>query len=249
MPRLGFTLMSVLALVAAQETRITDPAAAASVENAQLYELIKAEYLAAGCEDAGWGPFPNVTSTPLSVEAYARAHGTSGCKCGMLYGLAHSSLSHEDDVAAMSRAAQGPASCANGIAAGFPCDGVDLIAHLPLSAFRTNTGEAPAAANDLWGWTHKKREFVIWGVSEGHFFVEVTDTPVVLAFVPSTDDRASVSSAGPSPLNRLTSCPSSLPWRGRRRLAHVPPPSLSFVLDVLSTSLVSVRTDPRGPRQ
>ena len=116
MPRLGFTLMSVLALVAAQETRITDPAAAASVENAQLYELIKAEYLAAGCEDAGWGPFPNVTSTPLSVEAYARAHGTSGCKCGMLYGLAHSSVQRENDVAAMSSTAQaqGPTPCSGG---------------------------------------------------------------------------------------------------------------------------------------
>ena len=84
MPRLIFALISVLAHVAAQETRITDPAAAASAENAQLYELIKAEYLAEACEDAGWGPFPNATSTSLSVEAYARAHGQSGCKCGML---------------------------------------------------------------------------------------------------------------------------------------------------------------------
>ena len=105
MPRLAFALISVLSHVVAQETRITDPAAAASAENTQFYELIKAEYLAAGCEDAGWGPFPNASSTSLTAEAYARAHGTSGCKCGMLYGLAHSSLSHEDDVAAMSRAA------------------------------------------------------------------------------------------------------------------------------------------------
>ena len=84
----------------------------------------------------------------------------------MLYGLAHSSVQRESDVAAMSSTAQGPTKCADGFAAGFPCDGVDLIAHLPLSAFRTSTGEAPAAANDLWGWTHEKREFVIWGVSE-----------------------------------------------------------------------------------
>jgi len=179
MPRLAFALISVVAHVAAQETRITD--------------LLEKEYVDEGCEAAGWGPFPTATATTLTAEAYARAHGASGCKCGMLYGLAHSSLSHEDDVAAMSRAAQGPTPCSGGTAAGFPCDGVDLIAHLPLSAFQTNTGKAPAAANDLWGWTHKKREFVIWGVSEGHFFVEVTDsTPKVLAFVPSTDDRSSV---------------------------------------------------------
>ena len=162
MPHLAFALISVLAHVAAQEARITD--------------LVKAEYTDEGCEAAGWGPFPNATvatSTSLTAEAYSKAHGTSGCKCGMLYGLAHSSLSREDDVAAMSSAVQGPARCQGGSAAGFPCENVDLVAHLPLSAFTTNTVEAPAAANDLWGWTHKKREFVIWGVSEGHFFVEV----------------------------------------------------------------------------
>ena len=110
----------VLAHAVAQETRITDPASAAIGENA-LYKLMKAEYTDEGCEAAGWGPFPNATvatSTSLTAEAYARAHGTSGCKCGMLYGLAHSSLSHEDDVAAMSTSAQGPARCSGGSAAG-----------------------------------------------------------------------------------------------------------------------------------
>ena len=56
MPRLSFALISVLAHVAAQETKITDPAAAASPATADgaLYELMKAEYLAEGCEDAGF---------------------------------------------------------------------------------------------------------------------------------------------------------------------------------------------------
>ena len=98
MPRLSFALISVLAYVAAQESRITDPAAVAIAQRAQLYELMKAEYTDERCEAAGW-------------------------------------------------------------------------------------------------------------------------------------------------------CPLALPWRDRRHLAHVLSPSLSFVLDVLSTSLVSVRTDPRGPRQ
>ena len=100
MPHLAFALISVLAHVAAQEARITDPAASAGP--AKLYELMKAEYLAAGCDAAGWGPFPNAASTSLSVEAYARAHGTSGCKCGMLYGLAHSSVHRAADVNAAS---------------------------------------------------------------------------------------------------------------------------------------------------
>ena len=153
MYRLTITFCILAQAFAQQEPvgkKIADPAAAASPATADgaLYELMKAEYLAEACEDAGWGPFPNASSTSLTAEAYARAHGTSGCKCGMLYGLAHSSLSHEDDVAAMSRAVQGPARCSGGSAAGFPCDGVDLIAHLPLSAFRTSArASSPSAAS------------------------------------------------------------------------------------------------------
>ena len=40
------------------------------------------------------------------------------------------------------------------------------------------------------------------------------------------------SSAGPSPQPAQRPVPSPLLWRDRRHLAHVPPPSLSFVLDV-----------------
>ena len=200
MPRLAFALISVLAHVAAQETRITD--------------LLEKEYVDEGCEAAGWGPFPTANATTLTAEAYSKAHGTSGCKCGMLYGLAHSLVPRKKDVAVMSSTvqAQGPTPCSGGTAAGFPCENVDLVAHLPLSAFTTNTGEAPAAANDLWGWTHKKREFVIWGVSEGH---------------PCMSKRLPVpfSPAGPSP-QRLTSLPSRpFPGATVATLAHVPPPS------------------------
>ena len=90
-----------------------------------LRDLAEQEYVDEGCEAAGWGPFPNATSTSLTTEAYARAHGTSGCKCGMLYGLAHSSVHRAADVnaASLSSTAQGPARCSGGSAAGFPCDG------------------------------------------------------------------------------------------------------------------------------
>ena len=151
MPRLTIALCLLAQALARQEPvgkKIADPAAAASPATADgaLYELMKAEYLTEACEDAGWGPFPNASSTALTAEAYARAHGTSGCKCGMLYGLAHSSVHRAEDVnaASLSSTAQGPALCSGGSAAGFPCDGVDLIAHLPLSAFRTNTSSSNA---------------------------------------------------------------------------------------------------------
>jgi hypothetical protein len=152
MPRFAYAVISVIAHVAAQETRITDPVAAA-IGGKKLYELMKAEYIDERCEAAGWGPFPNATSISLTAEAYAQAHGTSDCKCGMLYGLAHSSVHRAEDVnaASLSSTAQGPTPCSGGTAAGFPCENVDLVAHLPLSVFTTNTGEAPAAANDLWG--------------------------------------------------------------------------------------------------
>ena len=48
--------------------KIADPAAAETADGA-LYELTKAEYLAEACEDTGWGPFPNASSTSLTAEA------------------------------------------------------------------------------------------------------------------------------------------------------------------------------------
>mmetsp|Transcript_6753 Transcript_6753/g.16584 ORF Transcript_6753/g.16584 Transcript_6753/m.16584 type:complete len:696 (+) Transcript_6753:61-2148(+) len=79
--------------------------------------------------------------------------------------------------------------CSGGSAAGFPCENVDLVAHLPLSSFMTtNTREVPRLASDVWGWTSSdEREFVIWGIREGHYFLEVTDSePLLLGFLPTT---------------------------------------------------------------
>ena len=80
MYRLTITFCILAQAFAQQELvgkKIADPAVAATAD-APLYELMKAEYLADGCEDAGWGPFPNATSTSLTAEAYSKAHGTSG---------------------------------------------------------------------------------------------------------------------------------------------------------------------------
>lgn len=46
---------------------------------------------------------------------------------------------------------------------------------------------APMLFNDLWGWTSGAgREFVITGVEEGTYFVEITDGhPITLGFLPS----------------------------------------------------------------
>jgi hypothetical protein len=47
-----------------------------------LGDLLEQEYVDEGCEKAGWGPFPNASSTSLTAEAYSKAHGASGCKVG-----------------------------------------------------------------------------------------------------------------------------------------------------------------------
>ncbi len=100
----------------------------------------------------------------------------------------------------MTRLSNQQASCSGGSAGGYPCSNVDLIAHLPLNSFRIpRTQKSPQMANDVWGWTNTNnsdgtdREFVVWGVAEGHFFIEVTNfEAVILGFLPGTNDSASL---------------------------------------------------------
>jgi choice-of-anchor B domain-containing protein len=73
--------------------------------------------------------------------------------------------------------------CAFGSAAGYPCDAVDLLAHLPLPSIGGGEG------NDIWGWTDARsgREFALVGRSTGTSFVEVTDpvNPVYVGTLPA----------------------------------------------------------------
>ena len=90
----------------------------------------------------------------------------------------------------MARTATSKTECsANGVAAGYPCKNVDLIAYVPLSTLNAQT------ANDVWGWTHGSsgREFVIWGVDGGHYFfeVDVESDPVLLGYLKSTKQKKS----------------------------------------------------------
>jgi len=73
--------------------------------------------------------------------------------------------------------------CVNGDAAGYACDGVDLISFIPLSTLGGGEG------NDLWGWTHQRsgREFALMGRTTGVTFVEITNpkNPKVIGTLPS----------------------------------------------------------------
>jgi choice-of-anchor B domain-containing protein len=79
--------------------------------------------------------------------------------------------------------------CAGGDAAGFACDHVDLLAHLPLSVFDA------ASANDVWGWTDPVtgREYALLGLNRGTAFVDVTEhgAPVYVGLLP-TQTRSSL---------------------------------------------------------
>ena len=61
--------------------------------------------------------------------------------------------------------------CNNGMAGSYPCDGFDLLSHIPLSTFNTS------GANDSWGWTDPDNgdEYALVGLEDGTAFVNITD--------------------------------------------------------------------------
>ncbi len=77
----------------------------------------------------------------------------------------------------------GPAACVDGFAGPYPCERVDLAAHLPLSAIGGGSG------TDVWGWTDPLTgsEYALMGRSNGTAFVDVTDpeNPVYLGNLPT----------------------------------------------------------------
>ena len=78
--------------------------------------------------------------------------------------------------------------CADGDAAGFRCDDVDVESFLSL---RDIGGVRGTRMNDIWGWTHadSKREFALVGRTDGMAFVEVTDpnNPIYLGNLAKTE--------------------------------------------------------------
>jgi len=77
---------------------------------------------------------------------------------------------------------QPEAHCDDGLARGFPCWNVDLLAWLPPGVF------GYGLANDIWGWTDPKsgREIALLGLRRGTAFADVSDPhhPVHLGLPP-----------------------------------------------------------------
>ncbi len=72
-------------------------------------------------------------------------------------------------------------ACADGVADIFPCENVDLLAHLPLDEIGGGRG------NDIWGWRDGNREYALVGRTNGTAFVDMTDpeNPVYLGNLPT----------------------------------------------------------------
>jgi len=84
----------------------------------------------------------------------------------------------------VSYAAQAQTSCVGGMAAGYPCNNVDLYAFIPLADMGGSGG-----ANDIWGWTSTVtgKEYVLIGLLEGTGFVDITNptAPIYLGMLPT----------------------------------------------------------------
>ena len=79
--------------------------------------------------------------------------------------------------------------CINGFAGGYPCNGYDLMARIPLSRFKSEE------ANDSWGWTDSDtaKEYAIIGLNDGTGFVDISDpvNPVYLGKLPTATESSS----------------------------------------------------------
>ena len=79
-----------------------------------------------------------------------------------------------------------PLPCTDGHAGEYACEGMDLLARVPLEAFGSASG------NDIWGWTDPEtgREYALMGLRDGIGIVDVTEPAhvVLLGKVPTATD-------------------------------------------------------------
>lgn len=84
-----------------------------------------------------------------------------------------------------------PVLCADGEAAGFACEGVDLVSFLPLSALGGGPGER---VTDVWGWTDPEtgREYALVGRTAGLAFIDISSpgSPRLVGLMPANASHA-----------------------------------------------------------
>ncbi|MDH3402473.1 MAG: choice-of-anchor B family protein [Acidobacteriota bacterium] len=99
--------------------------------------------------------------------------------------LAHGNMNRE----VIPYALEAAVACTDGTADIFPCDAVDLLSFLPLSAIGGGSG------NDLWGWQDPVTgtEYALVGRSNGTAFVDLSDpeNPVYVGNLPTHTGNSS----------------------------------------------------------
>lgn len=92
---------------------------------------------------------------------------------------------------ALSPVVDGEVRCIDGDAAGFSCNGVDLLSFLTIDALGGEIGER---VSDLWGWTDTEtnREYALVGRTAGLVIVDISNpaAPVQMGIVPANPSGA-----------------------------------------------------------
>lgn len=90
---------------------------------------------------------------------------------------------------AVESAPQAATPCVSGFAGAYPCQFVDLLAYMPLTAFSAGSG------NDNWGWTDPTtgKEYALMGLNNGTGFVDISnpESPLYLGKLPTHTSNSS----------------------------------------------------------
>ncbi|HET8861432.1 choice-of-anchor B family protein [Marivirga sp.] len=82
--------------------------------------------------------------------------------------------------------------CENASAAGFPCNQIDMVAHLDNFDL---AGEGGVEGNDIWGWTDPISgiEYVLMGQTNGVVFIDISEpsNPIIIGRMPSESGNSS----------------------------------------------------------
>jgi choice-of-anchor B domain-containing protein len=137
-----------------------------------------------------------------------------------------------------SQVVQAQFPCVNGFAGDLPCDGFDLMSHIPIEEL----GGAGAEGNDSWGWTDPQtgKEYALVGTTTSTAFVDISNPaePIFLGRLPTT----TVSSLwrDVKTYNNHAFIVSEAPGHGMQvfdltRLRNVSNPPVTFTEDALYT--------------
>lgn len=83
------------------------------------------------------------------------------------------------------------APCENGMAGNYPCNSVDLLAHIDTTHLVVNEPRGGTRRlNDIWGWTDSQtgKEYALVGLTDGVTFVDISnpEEPVVVGKLPES---------------------------------------------------------------